>query len=597
MPRRLFGPVVCALACVATCMASDTAQTPRALDKKLVQYGWGIPKPDFIREHIRDMEKWPFDGVIFELSGGRNVLTPTAWDEAKFAKDFENCKAIEWKKFTDNFVIMLAASKQDWFNDEHWAAIVHNVRLLAKGARMARCVGVCFDQEPYGFNPWAYTRAEHRATKSFAEYEAIARRRGAQYIRAVEAELPGAQVLTFFQLSNMTQVLKPMDPAERSAKLSQMAYALLPAFLNGMLDAASARVRIIDGNEGAYYYTSSESYFRNYQTVTQRGLLLVDPQLWPKYRVQMQVGNALYIDQYFGLRKRKVLGHYLDPKGRAQWFEHNVYWALHTADKYVWCYCEKMHWWQNYAIPPGCAEAIRSARKKLAEGRPLGFDLEPVVEQGHRQEKAEIASRLKIQTAAIQRLPQSIPRPKIDAQLGDPAWKATQPLRTFVALAAQSERLKAQTTAWVTYDDSAVFVAIRCEEPAPKRMQVAGDKRDDDVWLADDVEVLIAAPGASKPFYHFMLNPKGVPWDAVHGDDVDKAYDPKWEHAAQVGAKEWTAEMAIPWAALKMAAPKPGTKLRANVCRQRRPDRELSAWSPMVKGFLEHELFGTWVFK
>ena len=40
-----------------------------------------------------------------------------------------------------------------------------------------------------------------------------------------------------------------------------------------------------------------------------------------------------------------------------------------------------------------------------------------------------------------------------------------------------------------------------------------------------------------------------------------------------------------------------GTKLRANICRQRKPGYELSAWSPMVKGFLEHELFGTWVFR
>ena len=54
---------------------------------------------------------------------------------------------------------------------------------------------------------------------------------------------------------------------------------------------------------------------------------------------------------------------------------------------------------------------------------------------------------------------------------------------------------------------------------------------------------------------------------------------------------------ATAWAALEMDAPAPGTQLRANVCRQRRHASELSAWSPMAKGFLEHAFFGTWTFR
>ena len=585
-----------ALGLAAASRAADSAAGPRGLDKKLIQYGWGIPTPDFIRAHIRDMEKRPFDGLIFQLRGGRNILQTKPWPESKFVKDFDNCKAIEWKKFTDNFVIMWAASDQDWFNDEHWAAIDNNVRLVAKGARLARCKGVCFDQEPYGANPWAYTRAAHRDTKSFADYEAKVRQWGAQFIRAVEAELPGATIMTFFQLSLFSSILAPMDPADRAAKLSQMHYAFLPAFLNGMLDAASADVRIVDGNEPAYYYTSSESYFRNYQTVTQRGLLLIDPKLRPKYRMQMQVGNALYIDQYFGLRTRKVLGHYMTAQERPKWFEHNAYWAMYTADRYVWCYCERMHWFRNQNIPPGCEEAIRSARQKLGAGRPLGFDLKPTIDAARQRQRAEITSRLKVRTAEIKRLPPGAPKPAIDGRLDD-AWKPIQPLAPLVALAARDQKLKAQTQAWVTYDEAALYVAVRCEEPAPKQMHIVGKQHDDPVWEGEDVELLIAAPGKTAPFYHFMLNPRGVPWDGVHHPASDLSYNPQWEHATYVGPDFWAAEMAIPWASLKMECPAPGAKLRANICRQRGRARELSAWSPMVKGFLEHDLFGTWVFK
>jgi len=598
MSRTIVGLLAAGLACSAARAASDTSGTIAGLDKKLIQYGWGIPTPDFIRTNLREMEKRPFDGLIFQLRGGRNVLTPTRWDEAKFAGDYENLRQIKWEKFTDNFVIMLAASKQDWFSDEDWQAIEHNTRLLAKGARIAGCVGVCFDQEPYGFNPWAYTRVAHRDTKSFAEYEAIARRRGSQFIRAVESELPGAQILTFFQLSYFSQLLVPMKPAERQEKLSQLTYSLLPAFLNGMLDAAGPDVRTIDGNEGAYYYTDSRSYFEAYHRMKQRGLLLVDPKHWAKYRRQVQAGHALYIDQYFGLRTRKVLGHYLSPEGRAKWFEHNAYWALHTTDKYVWCYSEKMHWFRNESIPPGCEAAIRSARQKLAQGRPLGIDLKAIVERGHKQEQAALAKRLKQRTTDIARLPADTPRPKIDGRLDDAAWTRTKPLAPLVALATRDERLKAQTQAWVTYDNTALFVAVRCQEPAPQQMHIIGKQRDDDVWLGDDVEVMVAAPGKTRPFYHFMLNPRDVLWDAVHTEGGnDRTYNPDWEHGTQIGSDCWMAEMAIPWAAMDMKATAAGTKLRANICRQRMRGYELSAWSPMVKGFLEHELFGTWVFR
>ena len=382
------GPLFLGIVCAAARAPAGTASGPRAVPKKLIQYGWGIPTPDFIREHIREMEKRPFDGLIFQLHGAGRVLEPQPLPEAKLAKDLDDLKHIEWKKFTDNFIVMWAASKQDWFNDEHWKAIEHNVRLLARAARVGRCVGVCFDPEPYGANPWAYSQAPHRKTKSFADYEAIVRRRGAQFIRAVQAEMPKARVLTFFQLSILRGSLRPMDPKQRAAGLAKAHYGLLAAFLNGMLDAAGDEVTIIDGNETAYYYTDSRQHLDAYHCMRQRGLALIDPKLWGKYRRHVRAGQALYIDQCFGLRTRKVLGHYMTPDERRKWFEHNVYWALATADRYVWCYGERMHWWKNEKIPPGCEEAIVSARRKRAAGQPLGFDIRGVIDAARKRQRA-----------------------------------------------------------------------------------------------------------------------------------------------------------------------------------------------------------------
>ena len=387
MNRRLSVWMVLAFLVLAACAMAARADEALPLGKKLIEYGWDVPAPDYVRAHIRAMEQRPFDGLIFKLRGGGKVLTPEAWDAAAFAQDYEDVQHIAWERFTDNFVIMWAASEQDWFDDTHWEAIAGNVRLMAKAARLAKCVGVCFDQEPYGANPWAYTQAAHHDTKSFAEYEAMVKQRAAQFIQAVEAELPKPVVLTFFQMSYFGDLCRPMPEEKRREWLSRRQYALLPAFLNGMLAAAGPGVRIVDGNEGAYYYDEAQPYFKAYHAMKQRGLHLIDPALRDKYRAQVEAGHALYIDQYFGLRDSKVLGNFMSPEERPKWFEHNAYWALYTTDAYVWCYSERMNWWTDQSVPPGCEAALRSARKKLGTGKPLGVKLAPIVEEAQRRQK------------------------------------------------------------------------------------------------------------------------------------------------------------------------------------------------------------------
>ncbi|MBI2431969.1 MAG: hypothetical protein HYV26_03780 [Candidatus Hydrogenedentes bacterium] len=389
--HRYWLAVLALSLCGRIAPAQATVSTATPLAKKVIEYGWDVPSPDYVRAHIREMEQRALDGIIFRLQGGGNVLEPAAWDEGKFAADFENVQQIAWEKFTDNFLILWAASEQDWFDDAQWQAIEHNVGIMGKAARLAKCVGICFDAEPYGKNPWAYSEAAHRAEKSFGEYETMARQRGRQFMQALEKEFPHPQILTFYQLGLFQEFCRPMAAEERAATLSQHGYALYPAFFNGMLEAASAETGFHDGNENAYYYREAQPYFEAYHRITQRALHLVDPALREKYRAQVRVGQALYIDQYFGLRSMKVLGDYLTPQEQPQWFEHNVYWALYTADQYVWCYSERMNWWTNTDVPAGAEEALVSARRKIAEGAGLGLNIKPFIDAGGQREEGKSA--------------------------------------------------------------------------------------------------------------------------------------------------------------------------------------------------------------
>ena len=118
------------LALAATLIACGAlAQAPT---KKLIEYGWDVPTTDAVAKNIREMEKRPFDGIIFRLKGGSNVLAPALTDPAAYTEDLALLPDIAWEKFTDNFVIALAASDQDWFDDTQWTNIVANTKLVAK---------------------------------------------------------------------------------------------------------------------------------------------------------------------------------------------------------------------------------------------------------------------------------------------------------------------------------------------------------------------------------------------------------------------------------------------------------------------------------
>ena len=574
--------------------------------KKLIRAS-GYNYPDLIRREIRNMEKLPFDGLMIKLHDWRNsmsVFRPEPYDESRIAQDFEDLRRVEWKRFTDNFIRMITAKRehprQDWFDDTHWDAIVHNVRVVAKAARVGRRVDVCFDAEAYGPNPWAYQEAARKLSKTFGEYEAMVRKRGAQFVQAIESELPNPKILTYVLLGQLRGVPPWQSLGERERSLSRDAYGLLPAFLNGMLDAAGAGVTIIDGNEGAYYYSSSEEFLDAYHCMTQRAMRFVDPAHAAKYRAQVRAGQAVYLNECLGLRERRILARYLDAAERRLLLEHNTYWALHTTDEVAWLYDEKVDWWTGRGLPDGAVEAVRSARLKIEHNEPLGFDLTPVIARAKAAFSRDMNEGMVQRSATITELPAGVKAPEIDGRLDDPVWQQATALAPFVPPALAANALSVTTRARVTYDRELLYISVDCQEPVPARMRVLGDGRDHkDLWRGDDVEVFIASSATGLPYRHFMVNPGGGYWDSLKGGEglpEDMTYDPEWRKGAHVGTDSWSVEMAIPWAALDMGVPDGKTSLRANICRSRTQNGERSMWSPSRKSFVEPARFGVWRF-
>ncbi len=171
--------------------------------KKLIEYGWDVPTPAQMRDELAAMEKRPFDGLIFRLSGGHNAFVTKPLESASFAEDERILRSLQFTQFRDNFVLVWGSPPADfdWFNDSQWDATEANARLLVGIAQAGRVRGICFDPEPYDFSLWDYAKQPQAKVHAFAEYRAKVRQRGTQLMRAFEKPMPGATILTFFHVS------------------------------------------------------------------------------------------------------------------------------------------------------------------------------------------------------------------------------------------------------------------------------------------------------------------------------------------------------------------------------------------------------------
>lgn len=567
-------------------------------EKKLIEYGWDVPTPTFVAEHIADMEQRPFDGLILRVPNIGQIFEARKWDRTEVEGEFEALARIAWSSFTDNFIVMYAASTMDWFSDADWDCVLHNVGLCAEAAQIGRCVGLCFDPEPYGPNPWHYPSQVHAAERTFADYEQKVRERGAQFVARIQDFMPAPVIHTFFQLSYFAAIATEPDAGRRSQALAREYYGLLPAFLNGMLDAANPGTAITDGNESSYYYTDPLQYYRAFHTIRQLGLGLVAPENRSKYLAQVQCSQALYVDYLFAYWPHATPGRHMTPEERAHWFEHNTYWALTTSDRYVWLYSEKMNWWTNENIPPGLPEAVASAREKVRARAPLGFELQEILDRAREREEASVRERLITRTALIPRLPEGLQPPHTDGLLDDAAWAEAALLEPFLPYLDRSpESVEGRTEARVTYDADALYLAVRCIEPAASDMRILGSNRDDSVWMGDSVDLFLSLGQEPTPYVHIIVNPDNTVWDAYCSADTDTSWGPDYRSATYRDAGGWTVELALPWSALGLAAPGAGSQFRANLCRQRIPGGEQTAWSQCVSGFVEPRSFGTWVLQ
>jgi len=339
------------------------------VEKKLIEFGWDEPDTKFMREHIQEMERMPFDGCVFHVNyetadGKTGRFTWECWGRRAFSEEevrgaIEDLKNTPFKRFKHNFLrFNVTPGDVDWFDD--FSAILSNARLAARIAREGGCAGILFDIEQYQFPLFDYNKQKYRDRKSWRQYSAQARRRGREIMIAFQSEYPDITVFLTFGYC------LPWVQSEGGRKeLSEVSYGLLAPFLDGMLEGAAGGSKIVDGCELAYPFKDVSRFDWAYRVMSEEVLKIVF--MPEKYRRVFSFGFGIWMDC-----KWRELGWHTDDLSKnyytPQEFEESLYKALTTADEYVWIYTEQPRWWTAEGgprdLPEEYIQAVWNARRR-----------------------------------------------------------------------------------------------------------------------------------------------------------------------------------------------------------------------------------------
>lgn len=349
------------------------AQAANSGSKRLIEFGWDEPGTAFLRAHIAAMERMPFDGCVLHADAvaadGKAVdFTWKAWGRRVFsaaalAPAIRDLQATKFHRFTDNFLrFNVTPGDVDWFDD--FSAILHNARLAAAVAHAGHCKGVYFDIEEYGFPLFDYPKQREAGSKSWPRYAAQARRRGGEVMRAFQAGFPGLVIF----LSH-GYCLPWLESREGKQPLAKSRYGLLAPFLDGMVEKARGKTRLVDGYEPAYGFKDTARFARAYRQVRHGLLPIVRTRDRAQYERRFSVGFGIWMDddwRRLGWHTRDLARNYYTPAA----FAASVSRALQVADRYVWVYTETPRWWTPAGdpakVPAAYIAALRRARRETA---------------------------------------------------------------------------------------------------------------------------------------------------------------------------------------------------------------------------------------
>jgi hypothetical protein len=187
--------------------------------------------------------------------------------------------------------------------------------------------------------------------------------------------------------------------------------------------------------------------------------------------------------------------------------------------------------------------------------------------------------------------------PTIDGRLDDACWAEAVPTSDFRNFRADLAPATQQTVVRICYDSSTLYVGIDCLEDDVEDISAAIAQRDaDEIPEEDDcVSIALDTFRDRRSSYAFLVSALGTKRD-VHASECgrsrDAGWDAVWDAGVAIHSDRWTAEMAIPFSALRWADA--DTMVwGVDFARVEMPHREYSLWNGTQGSFMDPTGFGT----
>lgn len=171
----------------------------------------------------------------------------------------------------------------------------------------------------------------------------------------------------------------------------------------------------------------------------------------------------------------------------------------------------------------------------------------------------------------------------IDGILTDIGWDKVSWDGNFKVFEPDNGKSPSQPTQFkITYDAKYLYVAIKCFDSVPNKIEKRLARRDN--FAGDWVEINIDSYNDKRTGFSFNVSAAGVKGDefiSQNGDFWDSSWNPIWYTATNIDETGWTAEMKIPFSQLKFGAEKEqiwGLQMHRRFFRA----EERSVWQPVL---------------
>lgn len=174
----------------------------------------------------------------------------------------------------------------------------------------------------------------------------------------------------------------------------------------------------------------------------------------------------------------------------------------------------------------------------------------------------------------------------LDGLMNEVVWQKLEIADNFVQLNPYDTSFAAlKTEVRCTFDDKNIYFFAKCFQPK-KSYRISSYKRDFGGGSSDVFSVNLDTFNDKLNGFHFAVNPYGVQREALIflGENLDIAWDNKWESVIKNYDEYWTVEMAIPFKSLRFKIAENNT-WNMNFGRSVLATNEVSVWAPTPRNF------------